>query len=162
LRVNLEPRLERILVFGELERRLPALEQSREQLREMSIDLLERPHQPRAPLIVQSRDRPAQFGDRRRHLVFLTRQRSHALTRLRTAPPLTRAAMRMLCRPRRIARNTRRGLSLSNAVARLSPPRLGRARLIHQRLELRPRLNRRGLSRIAPPLNFIKLSGEGS
>jgi len=69
--VNLQPRLQRILGFGEGELCLAALEQLGEEVLEVLVHALEGFEQPLAPLAVQGSDRLAQFGDGGNEIVAL-------------------------------------------------------------------------------------------
>ena len=60
---DLEPGLERIVGFDQLEMRLAAFEQGGEQAAEMAVDVLEGGEQPGAALAVEAADRAAQAVD---------------------------------------------------------------------------------------------------
>ena len=64
LGVNFETGFERIVAVDQREMRLPPLEQPREQLTEMSVDLFEGGAEPFATLAVEAADRTAQPRDR--------------------------------------------------------------------------------------------------
>ncbi len=66
---DLEPGLERVVALDQLEMRLAALEQGREQATEMRVDFLVGVEQPDSPFAVQIADRAAQPVDRLGQLV---------------------------------------------------------------------------------------------
>ena len=68
---KLESRLERIVGFDQLQFRLAALEQGREQILEMAVDDIESGDEPLAPLLIERANRAAQALDRFGQIVAL-------------------------------------------------------------------------------------------
>ena len=115
LRHDLEPGLERIVRFDQLEMRLAALEQGGEQAAEMAVDLLEGGEQPGAALAVEAADRAAQAMDRDAQLLALGLAGEAAFLQLvqlalgdeiDRADPL--ALLHLPLEPRRFVRDRRR------------------------------------------------------
>src|SRR5690606_22002737 len=71
LRHDFEPGFERIVRIDELEMRLPAVEQRREEALKMAVHRLERREQPRATFAVEAADRTAEAVHRLRQLLDL-------------------------------------------------------------------------------------------
>ena len=84
LRHDLEPGLERIVGFDQLEMRLAALEQGGEQAAEMAVDVLEGGEQAGAALAVQAADRAAQAVDRLAQFLALGLARRGGFPRARS------------------------------------------------------------------------------